>query len=195
MTVSPSEQGTLPGVITIRPAVYSDDRGYFMENWQQARYREAGPPERFVQDNVSFSKRGVLRGLHFQHPAAQGKLVTVLRGEIFDVVVDVRYGSPTFGKSTAYVLSQEDHQQLYVPPDFAHGFLVTSDEALVTYKCTDYYQPRCEQTLLWNDATLAISWPTTTPILSEKDRRGRRLVDFESSELPAFSAHASGSVV
>ncbi len=132
----------LPGVRIIEPKVFGDSRGFFMETWQQARYAEAGLPERFVQDNLSYSQRGVLRGLHFQNPNGQGKLVYVLQGEVFDVAVDVRLGSPTFGQSVSVLLSADNKRQFYVPPGFAHGFCVTSETALFTYKCTELYAPK-----------------------------------------------------
>jgi dTDP-4-dehydrorhamnose 3,5-epimerase len=140
------ERLALPDVVLITPTLRRDARGSFHEHWQQARYREAGLPERWVQDNVSRSRAGVLRGLHYQHPHAQGKLVSVLVGEILDVAVDIRRGSPTFGRSVAVALDAGDARQLYVPEGFAHGFLVTSDEAVVHYKCTEYYVPSAEGT-------------------------------------------------
>ena len=169
--------GGLPGLVVLEPAVFGDPRGFLFESWNAARYRSTGLPERFVQDNVSFSTRGVLRGLHFQHPSAQGKLVTVLVGEVFDVAVDIRPGSPTFGKWAGRTLSAANHRQFYLPPGFAHGFVVTSPDALVLYKCTEYYRPEEEQTLLWNDPDLGIDWPEPEPELSDRDRRGRRLAE------------------
>ena len=156
----------LPGVVIIEPDVFGDDRGFFMETWNGRRYEEAGLPGRFVQDNLSYSARGVLRGLHFQNPQAQGKLVSVLRGEVFDVAVDIRVGSPTFGEWTGVTLSAENKRQFYVPPEFAHGFLVTGEDALFFYKCTDYYAPSAEGIVLWNDPEIGIEWPTDAPTLS-----------------------------
>ncbi len=155
----------LPGVIVIEPTVFGDDRGFFCETWNQARYAAAGVPEVFVQDNLSFSRRGVLRGLHFQHPHAQGKLVYVLMGEVFDVAVDIRIGSPTFGQWAGVVLSGENKRQIYIPPGFAHGFCVTSESALFAYKCTDVYVPQAEGCVLWNDPALGIEWPIAQPAL------------------------------
>src|SRR3712207_1060579 len=134
----------IPGPFVIEPKVFGDDRGYFMETWNRARYEAAGLPARFVQDNLSFSARGVLRGLHFQNPDAQGKLVSVLQGEVFDVAVDIRVGSPTFGGWTGSTLSEENRRQLWIPPGFAHGFVVTEEHALLSYKCTDSYAPAYE---------------------------------------------------
>ena len=177
---------TLPGVLLFTPVVRGDARGSFHESWQLARYAEAGVPTRWVQDNVSRSRRGVLRGLHFQHPDAQGKLISVLAGEILDVAVDIRRGSPAFGCGTSAVLSGDNHRQLYVPEGFAHGFLVLSDEAIVQYKCTEYYRPDQEQVLAWNDPALGLDWPRSNPILSPKDAASRRLDEFPVHALPTF---------
>lgn len=159
----------LEGALIIEPKVFEDARGYFMETWHARRYREHGLPERFVQDNVSFSRKGVLRGLHYQHPNPQGKLVSVFQGEVFDVAVDLRSGSPTFGQWTSVILSSENHRQFYVPEGFAHGFAVLSDTALVHYKCTAFYDPAGDAGLRWDDPDLAIVWPVTDPVLSAKD--------------------------
>jgi len=180
----------LPGVLLIEPVLFRDSRGHFMESWHRERYRDAGLPDDFVQDNVSCSPRGVLRGLHFQQPHPQGKLVCVLHGAVFDVVVDVRVGSPTFGSWTGYVLSEENCRQLFVPPGLAHGFVVTSDLALFSYKCTEYYCPSAEITLLWNDPDLAIGWPVDTPKVSVKDQAGIRLRDLPEERLPRFAPGA-----
>lgn len=169
MNIIPTE---LQDVLIIEPKVFGDPRGYFLESWNRRRYAEAGLDVDFVQDNLSFSQRGTLRGLHYQIPRAQGKLVTVLQGTVYDVAVDVRYDSPTFGQWVGVVLSGENHRQIYVPPGFAHGFCVTSDSALFAYKCTEYYAPEDEATIAWNDSDLAIDWPVSDPLLSEKDRRG-----------------------
>ncbi|MCS7091297.1 MAG: dTDP-4-dehydrorhamnose 3,5-epimerase [Verrucomicrobiota bacterium] len=180
MTVIPCD---LEGVLVIEPRVFGDARGYFLETWNERRYREAGIPGPFVQDNLSFSRRSTLRGLHFQNPAAQGKLVYVLAGEVFDVVVDLRRRSPTFGRWYGARLSSENKRQMYIPPGFAHGFAVMSDTALFAYKCTEFYAPEHEVTLLWNDPDLAIDWPVQEPVLSEKDRRGLRLRDLPLEKL------------
>lgn len=180
------QETKLPGVIIIEPRVFGDDRGFFLETWNQARYKEAGIPGTFVQDNLSFSRKGVLRGLHFQNPNAQGKLVYVLQGEVFDVAVDIRLGSPTFGQWASTTLSAENKRQFYIPAGFAHGFCVTSETALFAYKCTDIYNPQAEGSILWNDPDLGIEWPTQTPELSGKDAEGIRLAEFPEDRLPRF---------
>lgn len=177
----------LPGVLLFEPAVHRDARGGFMETWRQSRYRDAGIRDAFVQDNVSRSLRGVLRGLHLQHPAGQGKLVTALVGEVFDVTVDVRAGSPTFGRWIARTLSEENARQLYIPPGFAHGFAVTSGVAVVMYKCTELYHRDAELCVLWNDPDLAIPWPVAEPLLSGRDRDGLRLRDIPVDRLPSMA--------
>ncbi|CAN5196246.1 dTDP-4-dehydrorhamnose 3,5-epimerase [soil metagenome] len=161
----------LAGVLLIEPAVHGDTRGFFLETWNEVRYAEHGIEGPFVQDNLSFSTRGSLRGLHFQEPHAQGKLVWVLAGGVFDVVVDVRCGSQAFGCWTGMDLSAENRRQLYVPPGYAHGFQVTADHALFAYKCTDYWYPECERGVRWDDPDLGIPWPIAEPILADKDRR------------------------
>lgn len=181
------EPTSLPGVLVITPVVHSDARGSFRESWQRQRYADAGLPTDWVQDNVSRSRRGVLRGLHFQHPRPQGKLVTVLRGEILDVAVDVRAGSPTFGRFVAAELSSDNGRQLWIPEGFAHGFAVLSDEALVHYKVSQPYEPDGDRTIAWNDPDIRIEWPITEPILSAKDAAARRLADFAPDELPRYS--------
>lgn len=177
---------SLPGVVIIEPKVFSDARGFFMETWQQERYSKCGIPARFVQDNLSFSQKGVLRGLHYQHPNAQGKLVYVLQGEVFDVAVDIRVGSPTFGQWVGVTLSSDNKRQLYIPEGFAHGFCVTSETALVVYKCTDFYNPQTEGGIIWNDPDIGIGWPCIKPILSEKDQRFTALKDLPSDKLPRW---------
>ncbi len=176
----------LPGVVIVEPRVFRDDRGYFLETWNGARYASAGLPDRFVQDNLSFSTRGVLRGLHYQHPHGQGKLVSVVRGEVFDVAVDVRLGSPSFGKWVGVTLSAETGRELYIPPGFAHGFVVRGDSALFSYKCTEYYQPESEASLAWDDPDLAIAWPEDAPRLSPKDAAAPRLRDVPTDRLPVY---------
>lgn len=178
--------GPLPGVLVIEPAVFGDPRGQFFESWQCERYAAAGVSEAFVQDNVSRSSRGVLRGLHVQLPGAQGKLVSVLEGEVFDVAVDIRRGSPTFGQSFGVQLSADNHRQLYVPPGFAHGFQVCSETALFLYKCTEYYRPENEISIDWNDPALGIAWPLPDPTLSNKDRAGVLLRDVPTDRLPTY---------
>lgn len=176
----------LPGVVVIEPKVFGDSRGFFLETFQEERYREAGITERFVQFNHSRSRRGVLRGLHYQLEQTQGKLVMVMRGEVFDVAVDVRSGSPTFGQWYGCVLSDENHRQLYVPPGYAHGFAVLSEEADFFYQCTDYYHPPSEQGIAWDDPDLGIAWPLEDVLLSAKDQANPRLKDQDPAELPPF---------
>lgn len=176
----------LPGVLIIEPKVFGDSRGFFFETWQKARYEEAGIKGNFVQDNCSFSTRGVLRGLHFQNPHAQGKLVSVLQGEVYDVAVDIRHGSPTFGQWTGVVLSGENHQQLWIPEGFAHGFCVLSETAYFSYKCTDLYTPSAEGGIIWNDPDIGINWPISQVTLSDKDQRYPRLQDVAPDRLPKY---------
>ncbi len=162
----------IPGLVVVEPRVFGDDRGYFLETWSKSRYSEAGIPEDFCQDNCSFSRRGILRGLHLQNPNAQGKLVSVMEGEVFDVAVDMRVGSPTFMKWYGIVLSGQKKNQMFVPKGFAHGFCVLSETAYFTYKCTDYYNPQAEICLIWNDPALGIEWPIKNPELSARDAAG-----------------------
>lgn len=162
-------QTPLPGVLVIEPRVFRDDRGYFFETFRDDRYAELGVPTRFVQDNFSHSLRGTLRGLHFQEPNGQGKLVQVLRGSVFDVAVDIRRGSPTFGRWFGMELSDRDAKQLWIPAGFAHGFCVTSDSADFFYKCTALYSPDDERSIAWNDPAIGITWPVSEPLLSKKD--------------------------
>jgi dTDP-4-dehydrorhamnose 3,5-epimerase len=176
----------LPGVVVFEPRVFGDARGYFLETWNQERYASSGAAPTFVQDNVSSSAQGVLRGLHFQHPHGQGKLVTVLEGEVFDVAIDIRVGSPTFGQSVGVVLSGETKRQIYIPPGFAHGFCVTSERALFMYKCTDSYAPEAEGGIIWNDPDLGIEWPIERPALSAKDEKYARLKDVDRARLPTY---------
>jgi dTDP-4-dehydrorhamnose 3,5-epimerase len=175
------------GVLICEPKAFKDDRGFFMETWNRRRYKEAGLDIDFVQDNVSSSSRGVLRGLHYQHPQGQGKLVQVIQGEVLDVAVDIRVGSPTFGKSTSCLLSGDNLRQFYIPVGFAHGFCVLSETALFSYKCTDFYNPQTEGGVLWDDPDLRIDWPIAEPILSPKDLKNRRLKDIPEAELPAYT--------
>ena len=170
---------SLSGLKLIQPRIFPDARGHFLEIYHLPKWQALGVPDSFVQDNLSLSRKNVLRGLHFQYPEWQGKLITVVQGEIYDVVVDLRRDSATFGKWHGILLSGENHRQLWVPAGFAHGFCVTGGEASVIYKCSTVYNPEHEYTLLWNDPALAIEWPVREPIVSEKDSRGLRL-----SELP-----------
>ncbi|MFA7553084.1 MAG: dTDP-4-dehydrorhamnose 3,5-epimerase [Spongiibacteraceae bacterium] len=176
----------IPGLKIIEPKVFGDERGFFLETYNAQRYKEAGIKENFVQDNVSFSSKGILRGLHYQKPMEQGKLVQVLQGEVYDVAVDVRHGSPTFGDWEAVILSDQNKRQFYVPPGFAHGFVVTSEVALFVYKCTDLYNPAGEISIAWNDPDLDIPWPIDTPQLSDKDKAGIRLKHLSEAQLPSY---------
>jgi len=176
----------LPSVLIIEPKIFGDTRGFFQETWQQARYEAIGINEQFVQDNLSFSTRGVLRGLHYQQPHAQGKLVSVVQGEVFDVAVDIRVGSPTFGQWTGALLSGENHRQLWVPPGFAHGFCVISDTVYFAYKCSDLYAPEAEGGVIWNDPDIGIEWPLTDVELSTKDKEYPRLFEIARERLPKF---------
>ena len=168
---------SLPDVIIVDPRVFRDERGFFLETYQQCRFRDGGIEATFVQDNHSRSIRNTVRGLHLQRTKPQGKLIRVISGEIFDVAVDIRRGSATFKQWTGVELSADNFRQLYVPPGFAHGFCVLSDIAEVEYKCTEFYAPDDEMTLLWNDPDIGIAWPVNEPLLSEKDRTGRRIAD------------------
>ncbi len=176
---------SLPGVLLIEPQVHRDARGFFLETYHAARYAEAGVPPTFVQDNHSRSGRGVLRGLHAQRTRPQGKLMRVIRGEIWDVAVDIRQGSPRFGWHVGERLSAENFRQLYVPPGFAHGFVVLSEQAEVEYKCTDFYDPGDEFAIAWNDPELAIPWPVESPELSAKDASAPSLADVRD-QLPRY---------
>lgn len=175
-------QTAIPDVLIIQPKVFGDARGFFLESFNQQRFEQlTGLAPNFVQDNHSRSACGVLRGLHYQTRQPQGKLVRVIAGEVFDVCVDLRRSSPTFGRSVSLLLSAENHQQLWIPPGFAHGFLVTSESADFVYKTTDYYAPEFERALLWNDPALDIGWPLAdTPILSAKDSAGLLLSQAET---------------
>ena len=178
----------LAGVKIIEPKVFDDSRGFFFESYRRDRYQEAGIVLPFVQDNLSRSKYGVLRGLHYQLQHPQGKLVSVVRGEVFDVMVDVRYNSPTFGQWFDTILSDTNHRQLYIPPGYAHGFCVLSEVVDFHYKCTDYYHPEDEQGVLWNDAAIGIKWPELkiNPIMSPKDIKYKPLAEVAKELLPKF---------
>jgi dTDP-4-dehydrorhamnose 3,5-epimerase len=180
-------QTALPGVLLIDPIVHRDGRGYFVETYHADRYRRAGIEVPFVQDNQSSSGQGTVRGLHLQVTRPQGKLVRVIRGEIYDVAVDVRRGSPTFAQWVGMVLSAESFRQCYIPPGFAHGFSVLSGVAEVEYKCTDVYDPASEIGIAWNDPALAIPWQVEAPVLSDRDRRNPMLADVVQA-LPGYGA-------
>ena len=176
----------LPGLILIEPKVFPDNRGFFMETFQKQRYKEAGIDYEFVQDNLSYSEKGTLRGLHYQYPNSQGKLVSVVYGSVYDVSVDIRNGSPTFGDWYGVEISAENKHHLWIPPGFAHGFCVTSETAVFVYKCTDYYNQQTEHTILWNDDALSIQWPILDPIVAAKDKHGLLLSKIGGQHLPEY---------
>ena len=179
----------IPDVVIVKPQRFGDQRGWFMESWQAERYEKLGIPDRFVQDNQAYSQQGVLRGLHIQNPFAQGKLVQVIRGEVFDVAVDVRRGSPWFGQWVGEHLSEANYHQLYVPPGFAHGYLVLSEDAIFTYKCTDYYHPETQFSIRWDDPQIGITWPGgLEPILADKDRDAPLLSEVPEDQLPRYES-------
>jgi dTDP-4-dehydrorhamnose 3,5-epimerase len=183
----------LPGVLILEPTRIRDNRGFFFESYKEGPCFAAGLPNRFVQDNISYSETGVLRGLHYQLPSAQGKLISVFQGEVFDVAVDIRKGSSTFGKWLGVTLSFENGRQLYVPEGFAHGFLVTGDCALVHYKCTSIYDQKSEGSIVWNDPTIGIDWPRNDVRLSAKDAAAPRLLDIADDRLFVFEGESSVS--
>lgn len=176
----------LSGCKVIEPAVFGDDRGFFFETWNADRFAEHGLPGTFVQSNVSASAKGVLRGLHYQWPRPQGKLVTVLEGEVYDVAVDIRRGSPTFGRWEAVVLSAENKRQFWIPEGFAHGFAVLSERALFSYLCTDVYVKESDAGIRWNDADIAVDWPISAPTLSPKDEAAPFMKDIAEGRLPVY---------
>ena len=183
MRISPT---TLPGVLLIEPLIHRDSRGSFLETWHQDRYHKAGIGPSFVQDNLSRSRKGTVRGFHFQEPGAQGKLISTVEGTILDVAVDVRYGSPHFARWISIELSAENRHQLWIPPVFTHCFCVLSEYATVHYKCTDYFAPEYERTIRWDDPDIAMNWPISDPILSERDSTAPSLKD-----APALPRHGS----
>ncbi len=183
MNVEPSP---LPGVLVVTPRVFSDTRGFFLETFHKDKYAAHGITGPFVQDNWSHSVKDTLRGLHFQNPNAQGKLVCVTRGAVFDVAVDIRVGSPHFGKWFGLELSDSNRRQLWIPPGFAHGFCALTDDADFLYKCTAPYAPDCEHSILWNDPMIGIEWPTKGPLLSKKDLEAPTLA--QSSRLPPYNS-------
>ncbi|MFZ5759213.1 MAG: dTDP-4-dehydrorhamnose 3,5-epimerase [Thermodesulfobacteriota bacterium] len=176
----------LPGVLIIEPRVFRDARGFFLETYQAARYADAGIDRVFVQDNLSFSVRGTLRGLHYQIARPQAKLVQAITGAIFDVAVDIRRGSPTFGRWVGVELSAENRRQLFIPEGFAHGFCVLSDTAYFSYKCADYYAPDDEGGVLFSDPALAVTWPVAEPVLSSKDQLYPCLAEIAAERLPVY---------
>ncbi len=174
------------GVKIVEPDVFKDERGFFMETYHHRRYAEFGIDVRFVQDNCSCSGAGIIRGLHYQHPSAQAKLVYVVAGEVLDVAVDIRRGSPTFGKWTATVLSVDNKKQLFIPKGFAHGFRAISDNVLLLYKCSAFYDPASDRIIRWNDPDINIKWGEDAPVLSEKDAAAPLLREVSADCLPAF---------
>lgn len=179
---------SLPGCVIIEPAVFGDDRGFFFETWNAERYGERGLPTKFVQSNVSSSSRGVLRGLHYQWPKPQGKLVSVLEGEVYDVAVDIRCGSPHFGQWAAVILSAENKRQFWIPEGFAHGFAVLSERAIFSYLCTAQYDKAADAGVRWDDPAIGIDWPVSEPLLSGKDAIAPLLADVSPERLPVFPA-------
>jgi len=177
---------SLPGALIIEPQVFGDSRGFFYESYNKGKWRDAGIDADFVQTNVSRSARGVLRGLHYQWPNPQAKLVSVIEGEVYDVAVDIRRGSPTFGQSAAVMLTADNHRHFWVPEGFAHGFCVLSEFATFTYQCTALYDAKADAGIRWDDAELAIDWPLSEPLLSDKDRRTPLLKDVAPERLPVF---------
>jgi len=176
----------LKGVLIVRPKVFHDSRGFFLETYHQHRYQDVGISPVFVQDNMSYSRYATLRGLHYQIEHPQAKLLQVMKGEIYDVVVDIRKGSPTFGKHVGVHLTDVSREQLFVPAGFAHGFCVVSDEAIVAYKCSDVFCPTGERGVLWSDPDLAIEWPVKKIVLSDKDRQYPSLCAIPESDLPLY---------
>lgn len=176
----------LPGVLLLEPRRFHDARGWFAETWRRNRYRELGIRDEFIQDNAACSQRGVLRGLHYQYPNPQGKLVSVLVGAVFDVAVDIRRGSPDYGRWIGYELSEHNGRQLYVPAGFAHGYVVLSDVAVFAYKCTEYYDADADAVVAWNDPSIGVAWPVMDPILSEKDAAAPQLAQVPADRLPEY---------
>ncbi|MEJ2218803.1 MAG: dTDP-4-dehydrorhamnose 3,5-epimerase [Gemmatimonadota bacterium] len=177
------EETGLPGVLLLEPRVFRDDRGWFRETWREKDYGDAGIPP-FVQDNAAFSRRNVLRGLHYQWPDPQGKLVYATYGSVFDVAVDIRRGSPFFGKWEGLELSADNGHQLWIPPGFAHGYVVLSDAAVVAYRCTAYYRPDADAVIAWDDPRIGVDWPVQDPVLSAKDAAAPPLADIAADRLP-----------
>ncbi|WP_313914139.1 dTDP-4-dehydrorhamnose 3,5-epimerase [Tahibacter sp.] len=180
-------QTRLPGCVAIEPAVFGDARGFFYESYNAEKFKAAGLDLRFVQANVSRSARGVLRGLHYQWPNPQGKLVSVVEGEVFDVAVDIRRGSPTFGQWAGVMLTAENHRHFWVPEGFAHGFVVLSEFATFAYQCTALYDAKADAGVRWNDPAIAIDWPVSAPLLSGKDEKAPLLADIAPERLPVWN--------
>jgi dTDP-4-dehydrorhamnose 3,5-epimerase len=179
---------SLPGVLVVEPQVFGDHRGFFYESYNEAKYAKLGIHANFVQNNVSRSAKGVLRGLHYQWPNPQGKLVSVLEGEVYDVAVDIRRGSPTYGQWAGVMLTAENRRHMWIPAGFAHGFCVLSDFATFTYQCTSLYDPAADASICWNDAALAIDWPISNPLISAKDAKAPLLAEVPADRLPTYEA-------
>ena len=186
MIINHIEDSKIPGIKIITPQVHKDDRGYFFESFNSKDFKNLGLPPIFLQDNQAFSKKGTLRGLHYQLKYQQGKLVRVIQGEVFDVAVDIRRGSPTFGKYEGFYLSDKNNKIMYIPEGFAHGYVVLSETAIFQYKCTDIYHPEDEYGLLWNDKDLNIDWSVKKPILSIKDNNLPTLKSIDEKYLPTI---------
>lgn len=184
---------SIEDVKIVEPQRFGDQRGYFFEVWHQKRYKEAGITSLFVQDNCSMSRYGIIRGLHYQLTHPQAKLVQVLKGSVYDVAVDIRVGSPTFGQWLGVLLSEENGRQIYIPEGFAHGFCVTSEEAVFSYKCSNYYMPDDEGGILWSDPGIGIEWPDVESVLSDKDQVYPCLADIEPSRLPKYRGSGGGA--
>lgn len=181
-------EASLPGVLIIEPQVFKDPRGYFYESYNDAKYIKAGIRANFVQTNVSQSAKGVLRGLHYQWPNPQGKLVSVLEGEVYDVALDIRRGSPTFGQWMSVMLTADNHRHLWIPEGFAHGFCVLSERATFTYQCTTLYDGAADAAICWNDAQIGVDWPISQPLISDKDAKAPLLANVPVDRLPTFDA-------
>ncbi|MFC3652370.1 dTDP-4-dehydrorhamnose 3,5-epimerase [Dyella humi] len=177
---------SLPGVLVVEPQVFEDPRGFFYESYHEAKYAKLGIYASFVQTNVSRSSKGVLRGLHYQWPNPQGKLVSVLEGEVYDVAVDIRLGSPTFGQWTSAMLTADNRRHMWIPAGFAHGFCVLSEQATFTYQCTTLYDPTADASICWNDAAIGVDWPVGEPLISSKDAKAPLLADVPADRLPSF---------
>lgn len=178
----------LPGCVVIEPQVFGDSRGFFYESYNEAKFRNAGIDRKFIQSNVSRSARGVLRGLHYQWPNPQGKLVSVLEGEVYDVAVDIRRGSPTFGQWAGVMLTAENHRHFWIPEGFAHGFCVVSEHATFSYQCTDLYDAKADGGVRWDDPAIGIDWPVSSPLLSDKDAKAPLLAEVPAGKLPEYLA-------
>lgn len=186
MKIISIENTNIPGVVIITPELFKDDRGYFFESFNSNDFHKLGLPTKFVQDNQAYSRKGTLRGFHYQLKYPQGKLVRVIQGEVFDVAVDIRVGSPTFKNSVGTLLSEKNNRIMYIPDGFAHAYVVLSDEALFQYKCTDVYHPDDDYGITWNDKEINVNWPIKDPILSDKDKELPELKKLNTKYLPVY---------